>query len=968
MRPARHVSPTAASRIGARMGLVAFVTLVGSVGHPSRAAAETVVIPDPTAAETDDAGDDDTGNAMAAAVAMLVRSSLQPGQRTLVPRRQLALALEAVTGRAPGKNLTVPAAQAAKVLEQLGAESIVVWEIQPGPKGIRIGGTLLGPNGKRLLRISATAALGDVTELARQAVRRIAPAIGATVIPAPDLGLADLRPLLQAQGAMAVQDGVAVTRALELAMPKVAADFVGARQVLQDIADDPGLSALPRAQALLLMGDWDVALERADAGLASDGKNILLRAARVRALAARKDFAAAEREIQILRGAHNPSVLALAQVALAMARGDSPDQLAEALSPLFGRPPADWRPVLPLMAAAPPGSFGARGEAAALAAAEKLAHQEPGLASTLAARALLGGAKAQDAAPLIRVQDLSAGQVQSVSARLGDEGGAAVGLGQQIKAREDEARALAAAVGPEKPTGPPSELASNLRGVLQDFAALYEPKLTAIAIAPLPGSGQPFYWPYLIRAPRLGEGLIEALMRSPWELQATVAKLPTETMPPDRFTDEGMATLAHDLGQGAVLFYRVRPAGLAPWVTLEFLLFDSANQRIERIEASMVGRSTGLMVLNPLWLGLVVLACLAVLVWAIRISLRGTITVRVQWDSDSKDEMFTILISRRAQTPTIDNVGAYRKKMEWIGKRKRHYEAWNVDQNTTFRGIPRGTWHVHLIGIYTRGRQTLTLKEPPQIAEVQPRKTVFVVHVLEAAEAEFKIAVVDDHGAVEGARVWLDDERATAAASAKDGSVTLKVPKGYHVIHVSARGMDVERPYHVVKSKVHEMTINLVWEKRQDYVSRALERQVDDVDAYVTRPGQKKAAPTSIPIAPATPAGVGPGPAGRPRSAGAIAIRLEDSAAPAIARPALTLRPLVPSAAAPAEDAAPEADAPRGLGLVGESIDLNMVPDPEPSVDLPPVDLAGPIDLGLAPATGPGEPSLSPPSPRSRRR
>jgi hypothetical protein len=653
-------------------------------------------------------------------------------------------------------------------------------------------------------------------------------------------------------------------------------------------------------------------------------------------------------------------VLALAQIALAVARDDSRDKLAGALSPLLGRPAADWRPVLPLIAAAAPGSFGERGEAAALAAAEKLAHQEPGLASTLAARALLGGARAQDAAPLIKVVELSAEQVQSVSAHLGDEAGVAAGLGQQIKAREEETRALAAAVGPEKPTGPPSALASNLRGVLQDFAALYEPKLTSVAIAPLPGSGQPFYWPYLIRNSRLGEGLLEALMRSPWELQATPAKLETDTLPPDRFTDEGMATLAHDMGAGAVLFYRIRPAGLAPWVTLEFVLFDSAHQRIERIETSMVGRSTGLVVPNPLWVGLAVLACLAVLVWAIRMSLRGTITVRVQWDSDSKDEMFTILLSQRPQTPTIDNVAAYRKKMEWIGKRKRHYEAWNVGQNTSFRGIPRGKWHVHLYGIYARGRQTLQLKEPPQIAEVEARKTVFVVHVLEAAEAEFKIAIIDDHGAVEGARVWLDDERATAAASAKDGSVTLKVPKGYHVIHVSARGMDVERPYHVVKSKVHEMTINLVWEKRQDYVSRALERQVDEVDAYVTTPGQKRSGPNSMPLsAPSRPApgplpdpvAAGPGPAGRPRSSGPIEIRLEDAPTSTVARSTaarltLTLKPLVPSAAAPPDEPdAPAADA----AAVGEVVDLAMVPDAA-SEDLAPVDLA------------------PPPSPRSRRR
>ena len=748
-------SPAAA--VSAQIGLMAFLVLSGL---PSRAAAQSVIIPDPAAS-------DDTAE-LATAVSMLVRSSLKVAQHPIVPRRQLALAIEAASGHAPGETLSVPATLASKLLEQLGAESIVLWEIQPGPKGTQVGGTLVGPGGRRLLRVTATAATGDVVELSRQLARRIAPGIGATVTPTADLGLAELRPLLQAQSALLAQDSVAVARALDLAVPKLGAEASGQRPALQDIAADPGLSALPRAQALLLLGDYGAALERAEAGLASDGKNALLRTAKVRALAGRADFSAAEQEIQAIKAARSPSLVALAQVALGLARGDSPEKMTEALSPLIGRPAGEWRSVLPLIATAAPGTFGERGEAAALAAVEKLAQQEPGLASTLAARALLGGAKAQDAAPLIKVQDLSAEQVKSVGARLADQGGVAADLSRQIKAREEEAKAIAEAAGPEKPTGPPSALASNLRNVLQDFVGLYEPRLTTIAIAPLPGSGQPFYWPYLIRRERLGDGLIEALMRSPWELQASVSKVRTDTLPPERFTDEGMATLAHDIVDGAVLFYRVRPSGLAPWATLELVLFDPIHQRIEKIETSMVGRSTGLMAPSPLWIGLFVLACLAVLAWAVRVSLRGTIVVRVQWDSDAKDEMFSILISRRPQTPTIENITAYRKKMEWIGKRKRHFEAWNIDQNTTFRGIPRGKWHVHLYGIYTRGRQTLLLKEPPQIVEVQARKTAFVAHVLEAAEAEFKIAVVDDRGPVEGARVWLDDERAKGRSVRKE--------------------------------------------------------------------------------------------------------------------------------------------------------------------------------------------------------
>jgi hypothetical protein len=283
-------------------------------------------------------------------------------------------------------------------------------------------------------------------------------------------------------------------------------------------------------------------------------------------------------------------------------------------------------------------------------------------------------------------------------------------------------------------------------------------------------------------------------MRSPWDLKATPPRSKPTLLPPERLSDEGIVTLATELGAGALLLYRVRPASLAPWATLELVLYDAPHQRFERIETTMAGRSTGLMIVNPLVIGLVSLAGIALLVWLVVLSLRGTVVVRVQWDADAKDELFSLLVSRSPTTPTIDNIAVYRKKMAWLGERKRRFEAWNVQQNTTFRGIPRGRWYVHLYGVYTRGRQTMLLHEPPQEIDVLPRKTAFVVHVLEAAEAEFKILIVDDHGPVEGARVWLDDDRAKAVITAKAGIVSLKVVKGFHVIRVSAREMTVDRP------------------------------------------------------------------------------------------------------------------------------------------------------------------------------
>jgi hypothetical protein len=951
---------------------------------PASALAQpTVIVPDPAA--------EPENSELAGAVSLLVRSYLVTGQRGLVPRSELALAIEAITGKAPGKNLTVPSELASRLIEALAADNLVLWELRVGQKGTTVVGTMVGPGGKRLLRISAAAATGDVAELARQLAKRIAPAVGATVGDTAEVGLADVRPFLAAESAMLAKDPVAASRAVDLALPTVVGRLAGAKTILLALAEDPALPALPRAQARLLRGEWAVATQLADAGLSSDPKNASLRSAKVRALAALKDFAAAETELALLRGSHNLPAVALASVALAIERGDSVEKKDAALAPLTGRPAAEWRPLLPLIAATPPGTFGPQMEAAALAAAEKLAAQEPGLASTLAARALAAGGQARQAAGLVKIQELNADQIKAISARLSAEAdSASAGLAQKISMRQEEAKTIAAEAGPEKPTGPPSTLARNLRPVLQGFDALYDPNLSTIQIAPLPGSGQPFYWPFLVRKQHLSEGLLETLMRSPWELQATQAKIQTEHLPAERLTDEGIASLAHDLGCGALLLYRVRPAGVAPWVTVELVLHDVANQRTSRIEASLIGRSTGLVTLNPLMVGLAVLAFLAALGWAIALSLRGTIIVRVQWDSDAKDEMFSILISRSPHTPSIENLTAYRKKMEWLGKRKRRFEAWNIDQNTTFRGIPRGKWYVHLYGIYTRGRQTMLLREPPQEVEVLARKTAFVAHVLEAAEAEFKITVLDDRGPVEGARVWLDDERAKAIAAGKDGKVSLKMQKGFHVIRVSAREMTVDRPYHVVKAKVHEMTVNLVWERRQEFVSRALERQVDDAAPYMTKSPRASASATVTANVSATSATVfqslsatGSHPAhltpGENKAPSGIEISLEDTpvlvpakssgfapAAP-VASPApagrltMNLKPLspelsetiLPSSMANSPQLSPQASTPGGesAGI----LDLPLTIGEEPPVDLAPS--FGPED------TAPTDPSLARPTP-----
>lgn len=905
----------------------------------------------------------------AAAVSLLLRSYLKTGERHLVPRHELALAIEAFTGRAPRGSLTVSNDLASRLAEQLGADRILVAQLQASGKRLTATGLIYGPAGKRVSRISVGAAMGELGDMARQIAERLAPAIGATVVDGPAVGLADLRPFVAAQAALLVGDAAAAARAIEVALPNAAAHLPAVLDVLRSLAEEPSLLKQTRVQARLLMGDWAAASELADEGLAADLKNVALRAAKARAQIALRDFDAAERELDMLKGARSVPAVVVARAALAVERGDPVAKRDEALSPLLGRPASEWRVALPLVAASPPGTFGPQIEAAALAAAQKLAPQEPGLASTVAARALTGGAAVSQAAPLIKVQDLSTEQIKAVGAHLDKVGGtdpAAAALSQKIKSRQDESEQVRAmAQGPQKPVGPPSTLARNLYTLLQKFDMLYEPTLTAVTIAPLSGSGQPLYWPFLVRSERLSDGLLEALMRPPWELSASRSKIRTEDLAAGRATEDALAVMAHDMGGEAVLMYRIQPAGLAPWVNVDLILFDVSKQKVYRTSSALIGRSTGLVMFNPLVVGLSLLALLGSVAWLVVLSFRGAIVVRVQWDPDSKEEMFSVLISQSNKTPVIENPTAYKKKLEWLGQRKRRFEAWQVERSTTFRGIPKGKYFVHLYGIYTRGRQVLVLSEPYEAVEVFPRKTAFVAFNLEASEAEFKITVVDDNGPVEGARLWLDQDRAKATATPKQGNVTLKVPKGYHIIHVSAKGIQVERPYHVIKAKIHEMTINLVWERRQENVSHALEHQVDDALPYLTVSRKAPGGTPHATHAAATAASSGDAiqiPAAGGNSAdpmvgsiqGPLSRPSQVSHAPAAARPSpssphaaviagkMTLRPL-----------APQADAPSAVN--GPPLDLKMSVDLEPGsaslgtpVDLTvPSDFDRPVDLEL---------------------
>jgi len=249
--------------------------------------------------------------------------------------------------------------------------------------------------------------------------RTPAPAIGGTVVDGPAVGLADLRPFVAAQAALLVGDAAAARGSLRSRLPNMAAHLPAVLDVLRSLAEEPSLLKQTRVQARLLMGDWAAAADwpTRDWRLIPRTSPCVPPRLAPRSRCGISTLLNANSTCSRVR-AGVPAVV-VARAALAVERGDPVEKRDEALSPLLGRPASEWRVALPLVAASAPGTFGPQIEAAALAAAQKLAPQEPGLASTVAARALAGGAAVSQAAPLIKVQESEHGTDQGRGRPLG---------------------------------------------------------------------------------------------------------------------------------------------------------------------------------------------------------------------------------------------------------------------------------------------------------------------------------------------------------------------------------------------------------------------------------------------------------------------------------------------------------------------------------------------------------------------
>lgn len=768
----------------------------------------------------------------AAVVSLLIRSLLGPAERTPTTRRELVLALEAIGATAAREDLSLEPALVPQLVQKLGVDRIFVGALNAEGRHWVVEGQVLGPDGKRLARIVALGAPGDVSILARQVARRLAYRMGLAFALGPEVSVGQLRPFAKASMALLANDATQAARALGFADRTLAPRLSAVREVADAIWLNDTVPAELRMRTALVAGNNASAAALADGVLKDHPDSAFARATKVRALTVLKNFRDAEGEWKKISAPGTPDELhgwlAIADNGLQAAQlkpkdVDDGQMIAAVADKDFDDGARD---VLGYMAPADPHTFGYELEVAALKAAQRIAARDPGLASAIATRALWGGTgvDVRAALPLVLIPDLTGSQLATVKARAD---GAALGsspdglrIAKALQQRIDIIKEMR--LGGLSPSIPnPEPLVAELRDLLARFDGLVAGGFSRALILGRTDSGQMFLWPLAVKPYRLHDGLLMTLVDAPYEL--TVARPPAggDTIDESGATEGRLADLADETGADVVIVHHVRPWGLSAAVDL--LLVDPATRKSFTAQATMGG---GLAGPNgaPLATAGVLLVVLAITLVMRR--MRGHIVVRLQSESEVSERFLSLSISRSPVSPVVSDIATHVTEVKKIGPRKTELGATLIGHLTEFPKVPTGTWYVHLYGVYRRGRaQRIAAGDTfTQMVVVKRRKTLFVDFSLAAVNAEFLVTVVDDKLAVAGSRIWLDDDDAHPVVTGKNGSAVIDVPRGKHVIHISAKGMHIERPFEVVKLKTHELPINLVWERRVEDVSRALEQ------------------------------------------------------------------------------------------------------------------------------------------------
>jgi hypothetical protein len=797
---------------------------------------------------------------LAGSLDLLVRSMLGPGQRALVPARELALGLEVLSGGRRREVLIVDPMQAKPLMERLNADRAVLGRLVVDQTRWEVRGQVLGPEGDRLTSVAVQVPPGELNILAKLLAERLSVRLGLTVLERTPTSLEALRPYARAQAQMNAGDSRGAAATLQLADSRPSTNVTSAKQLVDSLARDPAVPPSSRMQMSLLSGDNGGAKLTAEEILKTEPTNVQARAGKARAMAGLGDVENAINEFEPIKNSKDP-IAAATNVALLVKRRYSPDRRAmsgakmtedeqlELAAKSLSDPDDDARPTLAFMSGAGPNALPPELEEASIGAAERVAARDPALSASVATRALKGGVQVDRALRLTQPQKLEKDELEAIKEKLDALGAAGASaskaLGVEIEKRAGVAEKLRLGgleVGPVDSELEP--LAAELRGLIAHFGILQEQLGQRVLVVARQQDEATWYLPFKLRRARLEQGLLRAAWGKPFEMSLVAPAPGTGTLPSGSLTEPFLGTLVEQQGADVVLVHSAQASGTD--VELELILFDGASATAYRTRGKVGGMKHAILSMNFLPVaGLALLVVGAVVAWRLR-RRSGEITVRVA-ANDATERRFCVLVSQSAVAPKVTDPKQHAAEFDATTRIKVKYFAKVTEAVTSLERVPAGKWYVHLYGTYKTGKIAHVLSGPEftQAIELLPQEVCPVTFSLTVMNAEFHVTVQDKSKPVVGVPVWLDNDRDKAVKTGDDGLAVLKVPIGQHMLRVEAGGMLVEKTHVVVKRKAHVIAINLDWERKVDDVSRALDNDPEVIAARsvsATMPAQSSSA------------------------------------------------------------------------------------------------------------------------------
>ena len=374
------------------------------------------------------------------------------------------------------------------------------------------------------------------------------------------------------------------------------------------------------------------------------------------------------------------------------------------------------------------------------------------------------------------------------------------------------------------------DLAAELPTLIDAFPTLAGRRVKRVAIAPLEGSREPFYWPRQVRPDQLLAGLTHALSWPPYSFD--VVELSETFSRP--LSQSRLSRVAAENDVGAVLLYGLRADGSDAKVT--FALYEADSRGASEFSDVLPGEKLGLVGWNSTFIGILMAIGSILLLWLLFRVLRGSgqLQVTIKRDAACVDEAFTLVVSRSATPPALRDAKAYAVDTKRAGVQRSRYRATLVGPDTAFDRIPIGWWHVHLIGTYVKGHELRILEgELSKRTRTRRKQLAHVTFDLVPRTTEFHITVYDLGGPQGQAEVWLDGRREHKRMTAADGTAALDVPPGRHVIHVVSRGMQASRAVDVHDTKIHTMSISMERERLLAAAADGIELEGDGEDVEI---------------------------------------------------------------------------------------------------------------------------------------